>query len=82
MVTGAITKTDTLATTFHKAAGEENQYVRFGYNPLKICNHTRGQVSVSMNTDPIIMIHTSQQPTKEDFNKELEGYFRPSKVIN
>ena len=78
---GAITKTGTLAMTFHKPAGEANQYVRFGYGPLSICNHTQGQVLGSMNTDPINMIHTSQQSTKEGLNKELEGDFRSSILI-
>ena len=35
-VTDEITKTGNLATKFHKYAGEENPYVRFGYVPLKI----------------------------------------------
>ena len=30
MMTGAITKTGTLDTTFHKPAGEANKYVCFG----------------------------------------------------
>ena len=29
--------TNTLATTFHKPAGEANPYVRFGYGPQKVC---------------------------------------------
>ena len=29
-------KIGTLALTFHKPAGEENMYVRFGYGSLKI----------------------------------------------
>ena len=60
MSTGEITKTGNLDTTFHKPAEEENPYVRFGYGSLKICNHTQGQVSLSMNADPINMIHTSK----------------------
>ena len=44
MVTGAITKTSTLATISHKPAGEENPYLWFGYGQL--FNHTRGQVPV------------------------------------
>ena len=43
----------TLATTFHKPAGGANLYVRLGYVPHKIFNHTRGQVSGPMNADPI-----------------------------
>ena len=35
MMTDEITKTGTLATTFHKPAGEVNPYVLFGYGPLK-----------------------------------------------
>ena len=71
-----ITKPGTLVTTFHKPAGEENLYVRFGYGPLRILNHTRGQVLKSNNADPINMIHTSQTSTSERLSKELEGYFR------
>ena len=40
MATGAITKTGTLTTTFHKPAGEANLYVRFGCVPLTIFNNT------------------------------------------
>ena len=61
METGEITKTGTLATTFHKPSGEANLYVHFGYVALKIYNHTPVQVSGSINTDPINMIHTIQQ---------------------
>ena len=64
MATGAITKTGTLATTFHKPEGEANPYVRFGCNPLKCFNHTQGQVSGSMNSDPVNMVHKSQKTTK------------------
>ena len=64
MDTGEITKTGTLAMTFHKSAVEANPYVRFGYAPLKIFNHTGGNVSGSMNVDPINMTHTIQQSTK------------------
>ena len=64
MMTGEITKHSTPATTFHEPTGEEIPWVHFEYGPLKTCLHTRGQVSVSMNADPIIMIHTSQQSTK------------------
>ena len=79
MATGATPKDVTLTTTLHKPAGEENPYVRFGYGALTICNYTRGQVSVSMNNDPINMIHTNQKSTKEDSKKDLEGDFRSSK---
>ena len=69
MTTGGITKTGTLATTFHKLLVEANPYVRFGYIPLEICNHTQGQVSGSINADPMNMIHTNQKPTNEGLNK-------------
>ena len=36
IITGEIKKTDNLATTFHKPAGEENPHVRFGYFPKKM----------------------------------------------
>ena len=62
--------------------GGENPYVRFGYSPLTICNHTQGKFSVSMNTDPINMIHISKQSTKEGLNEELEGHFQSIKEIN
>ena len=39
--------------TLHKPAGGEDLYVWFGYVPKTIYNNTRGQVSVSMNTDTI-----------------------------
>ena len=41
-----------LVTSFHKPP-EKNPYVRFEYGPQKIYKHTRGQVSVSTNADPI-----------------------------
>ena len=69
MSTYEITKTGTLATNFNKPAGEANPYVRFGYGPLTIFNHTWGKVSGSMNADPINMIHKSQKQTKEGLNK-------------
>ena len=45
--------TRTLAKTLLEPTGEENLYVQFVYVQQKICNHTQGQVLVSMNTDPI-----------------------------
>ena len=45
--------TGTLATTFHKPAGEANLYVRFEYGPQKSFQHTREQVSLSINADMI-----------------------------
>ena len=77
-----INKKCTLATNFHKPEGVSNPYVWFGYGPLKICNQTRGQVSVSMNANPINIIHTSKKSTKEGLNEELEGCFRSIKAIN
>ena len=72
IATGAITKTDTLATTFHNTAKEANMYVRFGYVALKIWYHSQGQVSGSLCTDPINMIHRSKQKTY-GLKEELEG---------
>ena len=69
IATFEITKTGTLATTLHKPARGANPYVRFGYAPLIIWNHTQGQVSVSMNADLINKIHTSQQSTQEGFKE-------------
>ena len=76
ITTGETIKTGTLVTTFHKPAGEENPYVWFGYVPLTIFNHIPVQVSGSMNSNPVNMIHTSQQSIKEGLNEELEVYFR------
>ena len=64
MITSEIIKTITLANNSHKPAGEANTYVQLVYVPLTIFLHTRVQVSVSMNTFSISMIHTSQQSTK------------------
>ena len=75
MATVEITKTGTLDMTFYKPEGEANMYVRFGYVILAIFNHNRGEVSRSMNSDTINMIHTSQQSTKEGLDEELEGDF-------
>ena len=74
-------KTVPLATTFHKPVGGANMYVQFGYVPLKIWNYTQGQVSGSMNTNPINITHPSQQSTKEGLNDELEGDFILSNTI-
>ena len=54
-------------------------YVRFGYTPLEIFNHTQEQVPLSMNDDPINMIRTSQQHQKEGMHQDLQGDFRNSK---
>ena len=44
-----------------------NPYVRFGYSPQKIFNHTLGQVSGSMNSDPInVNKHVNNQLRKDD----------------
>ena len=59
--------------------GVGGPYVQFGYGLLKIWCHNQGQVSVLMNADPINMIPTSQQSTKEGLNEELEGYFYQAK---
>ena len=74
MVTSEITKSVTLTTTFHKPVGESNTYVRFVYGLLKICNNTPGQVSGSMNTDPVNMIH--KKINKRRLEQKLEIYFR------
>ena len=50
--------TVTLTLTFHKPVGEENPYVRSGYGPQKLFNHTQGQVSVSNNSNPVSAIYT------------------------
>ena len=72
MTKGKITKPRTLTTTLHKLTGEANLYVRFGYGPLTIFEHTQGQVSGSMNFDPINMIQKIQPSTKEVLNEELD----------
>ena len=50
--------------------------------PHKIFQHIRGQVWGSMDADPINMIHTSKQSTKEGLYEEPEGYFISTKAIN
>ena len=55
--------TDTLATTLLKPTGEENIYVQFLYSPQKNLNHTRVQVLVSINANPI--------NTKKQVNNKL-----------
>ena len=82
MTTCEITKTSTLATIFHKPAGEANMYVWFGYGALKTFKHTQGDVSVPINTTPINMIRTSQKSTKEGLNEELEVDFISGKAIH
>ena len=54
----------TLVTTFHKPAGKENMYVQFVYGPYTILNHTQGQVSGSMNADPVNSEYTGKYSTK------------------
>ena len=71
--TVTIAKTGIFTITFHKPVGEENPFVQFRYIPMKICNHTQGQLSGSIEAYPINMIHTSQQSTKEVLNEEFEG---------
>ena len=51
--TCTIKKTGTLAMTLYIQVGETIPYVRFGYVPMTIYNHTRGKVSRSTNVDPI-----------------------------
>ena len=53
-------------------AGGENWCVRFGYNPLIICNHVRGQVSGSIQADTIDMIDTSQLFKNKYWTKNLK----------
>ena len=80
MAENEITKTRSLATTFIIPAEEAKPYVRFGYGPLTIFNHTQGQFSGSMNDDPINTIHTIQQYTIEGLSEELEVSFISSKL--
>ena len=54
--------------TFHKPVGEANPHIQFGYGPLKICKHTRGQVSGSMNDGTI---NSNVQPLRSLFRSEL-----------
>ena len=61
MMTGEITKTGTLATNFHKLAGEANPYFWLVYGPLTIFQHTLGKVSILMNADIINMIDTIEK---------------------
>ena len=57
-------------------------YVQFECGPQKICKHIQGQVSGSMESDPVKEINTSQPSTKEDLCEELEGCLRSIKPIN
>ena len=50
-VNDQLESTGTLATTFHKPAGEASPYVWFGFVLQTIFNHTREQVLVPMNSD-------------------------------
>ena len=73
MATGETTKNGTLATTFHKPAGEENLFVRFQYVPQKICNHIQGKISGSINADLVnvkyrSIIHDENMITKTPKN--------------
>ena len=45
--------TSTLYTIFHKPTRESNLYVWFVYIPLTMFNHTRVQVTGSINAEPI-----------------------------
>ena len=75
METGEIKKTGTVSTILHKTSEGENMYARFGYVPMKICNHIRGKVSGSINAYPINIIHTSKKSTKEGLNEEPKWDF-------
>ena len=79
ILTGSITKTWTLAKIFHKTAGEANLYVWFGYSPLTIYNNTLREVSVSMNSYPINLIHTSKQSAKQIMDKKINKYLYQAK---
>ena len=76
IVTGAITKTGTLATISNKPAEDTNPYIQFGYDSLTIYNHTQGQVSGPMYADPINMIHTIKKSTNDALNEEHEGDYK------
>ena len=43
----------TLAKNFHKPKGEANPHLQLEYIPQTIFKYTWGQVSVSINADPI-----------------------------
>ena len=49
--------------TFHKDAEEANTYVWVGYGPETIYQHAQGQVSGSMNADPINYKKIGQKST-------------------
>ena len=52
--------------TIHKDAEEANTYVWVWYGPETIFQNTQGQVSVSMNADPI--------NTKKQVNNQRQKY--------
>ena len=51
-----------------QTCGESNRFPQFLYLPLTTWSHTQGQFYGSMKVDPINMINTSQQSTKEGLN--------------
>ena len=61
--------------------GEENPYAHIVYSPLTIWNHNRGQVSGSMNADPINMIQKIQKPTKEGLKNNLKDILDQAKKL-
>ena len=57
-------KTEPLSRTSTSLWGKQIRMSGLEYSLLTIFYHTRGQVSGSMYTDPINMVHTSQKPEK------------------
>ena len=74
MDTGLILKRH-LRHDLPQACGGSKSIFPVWRQPLEIFYYARGQVSGSMKSDTINMIHKSQQSTKEGSNKELEGDF-------
>ena len=64
IMTSEITQLEPSPQPYKKTVGEVNIYIRFVYAPNTICNHTQGQVLVSINADPEDAINRGQKSTK------------------
>ena len=56
--------------------------VQFLYRPHTLFNHPQGNVSGSMNSDPVNVKYTGQLSTKELFCDKIEGCFISSKTTD
>ena len=73
IVTGEVTITNNLATTFQNPLGGKQSVCMVWMWPTdNFLTHPK-KCSGSIYADPINMIHTSQQATKYGLGKEIEG---------